>query len=106
MSAWARPGVKCVCVATSHAALDLGFAAPIVGRVYTIREVLDGPRFSDGVIDHGVRLVEIVNPPARFGTTTTEPAWVVAKFRPIITKTQEQDVAMFMQNLTKVGEDA
>lgn len=102
MSAWAKPGVKCVCVTDVgfDAALKYGMAIPFAGRTYTIREVRE---FDFGV---GVLLAEVVNRPAEWANGVSEAAWQIECFRPLVTRTQEQDVAIFMPMLRTEKADA
>jgi hypothetical protein len=97
MSAWAAPGAKCVCVDASHwnATSDslIGWAElPVEGEVYEIREVVNW------LGDTGLRLVGVNNPliPCLYG----EIAFNVTRFRPLITRTEEEDVAKFRHLLT------
>lgn len=82
MSSWAKPGVKCVCV---DADPDKGRCwhgtAPVVGRTYTIVRI-KGFGY-DG------------SPVAIFGGINNGAPVRIARFRPLVTKTQEQDIAMF-----------
>lgn len=91
MSAWARPGVKCVCIGnwTDGWRSDEGqIELPMTRQVYTVREV-----HPDG---DAIRLVEIVNPPLRYaGDNVTEVWFMTCRFRPLVSKTQEQDIALF-----------
>lgn len=86
MSAWAKPGVKCVCVRRSS------FSDFQPGpRVYTIKAV-----FGDG---------------GRLHATFMEQASggeLLERFRPIVTRSQEQDVSLFTHHLDglPIGEDA
>ena len=96
MSAWAKPGVKCVCI---HDGWWVAFgpersgALPEVNGTYTIDSVVTGP---DG--DTYLVLAEF-SPRDRF--------WV-ERFRPLIAKSQDQDVGLFVHHLESapVGEDA
>ena len=91
MSAWAKPGVKCVCVDASWHGLP---TSPLVeGAKYTIRSVAmyDGDLVAD--------FLEAQNPEdAKF--PESPPGFRIDRFRPLVTKTQEQDVAMFRHLLT------
>lgn len=101
MSAWARPGVKCVCIHTGPWILreeaDPGAEIgpdvhPDTGEVCTIA----GVRLRrSGVI---ALLID--------GYGSNE--YAVHHFRPLITRTQEQDVALFRQIIAQVpaGVDA
>ena len=87
MSAWAKPGVKCVCISGPHDAIATGTL--VVGRIYEIAERLDHP-------EHGVlvRLAAVTGPNGETGK------YKVSRFRPLITKTIEQDVQMILSLLT------
>lgn len=103
--AWAKPGVKCVCVDADPDRFvklqpswrDDGF--PIrEGIIYTICEVLVHP----GADLVAVRLVEL--PDRSIG----DYGYALSRFRPLASRTQEQDLAIFRPILTSisVGEDA
>ena len=99
MSAWARPGVKCVCIDGNWPEWEMAEGgvtrAPMADEVLTISEVR-----KDGYL----RFVEIpVQQGAGIGL-----AWAVESFRPLITRTQQQDVALFRDLLVglPVGGDA
>jgi hypothetical protein len=79
---------------------------PVVGQVYTIRDVR--------TVTHGANagrpslfLVGLENPVVE-GFGDMEPGMPISAFRPLITKTQEEDVAQFRHLLSglPVGEDA
>ena len=111
MSAWAKPGVKCVCVVqpklcfdvlgAGHPLSDYGIKAPVSNQILTIREVTYR---RSGV---GLLFVEIDNSavPTAGGE---EISFAVEKYRPLITRTQEQDIALFRHLLDRlpIGEDA
>lgn len=107
MSAWAKVGAKCVCVANGFASA-CKINEPEIGATYTIRTV---EKYGDKI---GVRLVEVSNPATlwfdRHGRSKNdwEPCFLIEWFRPLITKTQEQDAELFRSLLTDlpVGEDA
>jgi len=83
MSAWAKPGVKCVCVDDSpsiYGACDLE-----VGRIYVITARMETP-FGVGINVAGARSKAL--------------GFHLWRFRPLVTKTQEQDVAQFRHLLT------
>jgi hypothetical protein len=88
MSAWAKPGVKCVCVTDRgfDAALKYGMSIPSAGEVYTVREVRE---WDFGV---GLLLSEVVNRPEHWANGVSEAAWQIECFRPLIT--QEDDVRL------------
>lgn len=90
---WAVPGAKVVCVKEGvnwrRILAPKMVAWPRVNGVYTIRGVF----LYKGVV--GMRMAEIVNPPVQFNHGCVEPAFGLGCFRPLITKTQEQDIEMF-----------
>lgn len=88
MSAWAKPGVKCVCV---DAAGTWGPDAPIENAVYTVRRVWvdeDG----DTVMD----FVELQRRQEACEAWGRQLGYFVHRFRPLITRTQEQDLEHFL----------
>lgn len=95
MSAWAQTGVKCVCVAVVT-------DGPAVQEVCTITAICSEPRglflYLEGYDAWR---------PMPDGSQTRR-SWHVSAFRPVITKSQEQDVGLFVHHLesTPVGEDA
>lgn len=94
MSAWAKPGVKCVCVADETRRLnDKGLPPFRKGEVLTISDVAEWPGF-------GLMLYFVERGPEQCGH--------IAGFRPVISKSQEQDVGLFVHHLESapVGEDA
>ena len=102
MSAWARPGVKVVCV---DARQSLGPNVLVEGAVYEIAAVFTSRINSvrRGYGDHLlVTLVGEANPYSSSG------GWMAERFRPIVTRTQEDDVALLLRLLTDlpVGEEA
>lgn len=104
MSSWAKPGVKCVCIRAFNYPSNR-YQLPVKGQVYTVRNVEPG----EGVYAHAgpfIRLVELTNPPHH--SDGVEPSFQASFFRPLITKTQEDDVAMFRHHLagTPAGVDA
>ena len=99
--AWAVPGAKVVLVedrdfrvhlidGSRHSAAKFGLKLPTLGRVYTIRDVVLN---EDGI---GVLLVEIDNGhPSKRSASGRELSFRIDRFRPLIERTQEQDVALF-----------
>lgn len=90
--AWAVPGTKVICIWRQPwitrrrvNAAEYGIAVPEYRRIYTIRDV---EMFDGGL---GLRFVEIDNR----GRTAREAAFMVERFRPFVTRTIEQDVAIF-----------
>lgn len=109
--AWAVRGAKVVCVERGEER-NRGFVTyPVVGQVYTIRQVLDHPYGGAGI-----RLVEIENPALPYvvkaGDTPRkhEASWMLHRFQPVITRTLEQDSTMFRKLLqpkrVRIGETA
>ncbi|MAN77806.1 MAG: hypothetical protein CML24_11585 [Rhizobiales bacterium] len=96
--AWAVPGAKVVCVVTG----PLPESDPIdplwepsVGKVYTISAVIDHPRWLSVMLEE---------------SPLDDWCYSARRFRPVIDRTQEQDVAIFAPLLTQksihVSEDA
>ncbi len=95
MSAWAKPGVKCLFVGGG---LDKASDFPLLqgkpehGVVYTIRDTKMGTR------GHckGELVLRLCETSVRPNGEAWEDAWLaVSTFRPLVTRTQEQDVALF-----------
>lgn len=95
MSIWAKPGVKCVCV---DAAFVSGRSPLTEGQVYVIAKVVIArPALVGKHRAPGIALVlEGVENPYAIGTN----GFAIHRFRPLITRTQEQDVALFRSLLT------
>jgi hypothetical protein len=105
--AWAVKGAKCICVDDSDwegrylngDPVDLaaeGIVTPEKGRIYTIRDVIALAASSLRVAAVGVRLVEVDNGHlAHRSVDRTELCFWVGRFRPLITRTKEQDMAIF-----------
>lgn len=97
MSAWAKPGVKCVCIKggqLNSRGMTLVGSMPQVQNVYTITEVRYCSRC-------GVLLVL-----AEFPDVGNGNGWEATHFRPLITKTQEQDVGLFVHHLDRLEVEA
>mgnify|MGYP003578599562 CR=1 FL=1 len=103
MMSWAKPGVKCVCVDdkprriplfTGSAPVEVGGVYPVRGEVYTIQAVEwhESPLHFVGSF-LGVHLVEINRPPGRL--TGNVVPYRIERFRPLVTKTMEEDVTLF-----------
>lgn len=94
MAHWAKPGVKCTCISDwgrwAGPEGEAPKAPPIKGRVYTIRET----ETRDGLLF--LVLVEC-DPEEMFG---------VKNFRPVVSRTQEQDLELFQHLLVEQREDA
>lgn len=110
MSAWAKPGVKCVCLGFPPGR-SLGWGietVPVKDQILTIREVETVEGYA------AIRFEEIVNPPLAYHEFVGEAMFDPAYFRPIISKTQEDDIAEHFSDLLKTdhratrkqGEDA
>lgn len=102
MSAWARPGVKCVCV---DSYMDGEPPVLVEGAVYQVARVISDNGTNTIGRYAGARqslvLVGLINPyDERYGS------FALARFRPIVTRTQEQDVAIFRPLLNTICEDA
>lgn len=91
MGSWAKPGVKCVCVVQG----DIG---PKRHDVCTVDEVkADATGVWLVLSEYGWRHTDTL--------TTVErrrPLFRVERFRPLVTKTQEQDVALFWHLLAPI----
>lgn len=96
---WAKVGAKVVCVDDSHSpATHMDGLAK--GTVYTIRWV--GMDFV-GEAGMCVRLVEIIRDRPYIGHESAgrmDIPYMIGRFRPVQTKTQEQDMEMFAPLLT------
>lgn len=102
MSAWAKPGVKCVVVdgrpvpgsiVTGH--------LPAEGTVVTISGFSRRlPFWGSGVA------VIIAGYPNPHSVTGGEKGWRLERFRPLTAKTIEQDVQMILSLLEPAGADA
>jgi hypothetical protein len=98
---WAVPGAKCVCVDDSPKSSPCPDGVELsgdldglkYGRVYTVRDVFADPDFG-----HSVRLVEIVRPLLRH--ECWEPGYIIARFRPLVIRTLDQDLEVFRHHLT------
>lgn len=98
MSAWAKPGVKVVCIdATWYAG---HFPAKIKeGFVYVIDSVreMDGGDWSEVDLSGAVGLLL----QGVWNDDHDEGVFASTRFKPLITKTQDQDVFMFKSLLNK-----
>lgn len=108
MAHWAKPGVKCVCVSTWSDQIpdrEPRLYGPVEGTVYTIREAGFGlnMRHPDAF---QVRLVEIANPVGVYLEGIFEAAFSIDRFRPLVSRTEQQDVALFRHPLKPAGVDA
>jgi len=74
-------------------------ARPSRGSIYTIRDIRVGR------VRQHVRLVEIINPKAKFSDAPDQEPWFWAEaFRPIVDR--KTDISIFTEMLTKTGVDA
>lgn len=93
MSSWAKPGVKCVCLDDRWEG-----ASPLKkGATYTIHAITLGEGRHPGVKvtrGMGLLLVEAENP------HQPSVGFSAARFRPLITRTQEQDLELFRHHLS------
>lgn len=101
--AWARVGAKVVCVRRAFNAVTLRHKYPLCGHTYTIRKVTRDSVSNEPII----LLEEVVNTTWEI-PSSLEPGFPIRYFRPLITRTLEQDAAQFRKllNTTPVGEDA
>ena len=99
MTSWARPGVKVVCVdgAFSKSSGDL----PVVGRVYTIVWVGHWDWFNTS--GTAVHLAEVNRKPDCDGVKNP---FGLRRFKPLITRTQSDDVALIKSLLISNPVDA
>lgn len=94
MASWAKVGAKVVCIDAgiidrSYAGFEPGEEV-FVGQVYTVVDVFNSPT---GALTFSLAEVRrLDSAQAYWGGASGYGAW---RFRPLITKTQEQDVAMF-----------
>lgn len=90
MSSWAKVGAKCVCIDSAPRNTSEGFPTwiPVEGEVYTILDIYHRADGKSGLI-----LVE---------QTDHRRFYEVSRFRPIVTRTQEQDVEMFVRLVDRV----
>lgn len=100
MSAWAKPGVKCVCVGGGR---KPGWPERINDLGYRGK-----PKIGDICVVTGTSWVEPYGLFLKLEGYPRNQSFLAAAFRPLITKTQEQDVALFRHILDglPVGEDA
>ncbi|QIG69843.1 hypothetical protein F67_I3_11_017 [Rhizobium phage RHph_I3_11] len=93
---WAKPGVKVVCV-KEIVRLD-GYKEerlPVVGEVYTIREVLPSIYPSS---PFAVRLEEIRNPIMMYSNGVSEVKFGSEKFRPLVSKPLPESLTCLLKN--------
>lgn len=102
MSAWARPGVKCVCIkddwlydVAERMGLNPPHRVPMIREVLTVKEVVHIDQFMGSEIPGGASL--------SFHEMGHDWGFAVANFKPLITGAQEQDVSLFTHHLDGVG---
>lgn len=84
---WAVPGAKVVCIKAGVTVRNTGLANPIAGRIYTISRAFIVPRASHPSMVKDAACVELIECPGIANGITL--------FRPLVTRTQEEDVAAF-----------
>ena len=101
---WVKIGAKCVWIDNKLARKILDVEIyPVKGVIYSIREIIVSDVIQNELC---IRLNEIHNPIINYNNGTEELMFYVYHFRPLITKTQEQDIAIFNKLLkTKKVED-
>lgn len=77
-------GMKVVCTKRIRADVWSGEILPLVGAVYTVREITVA--VIDGQERVGVRLKEIVNEPRQYCDAFAEAIWAARAFRPLVTR--------------------
>jgi hypothetical protein len=95
---WAVPGAKVVCISAPLRSRKFS-TPPEVGAQYTIRETF--------ISSHGTsaaRLVEIKGTYSR--KSKMERGWKLFRFRPLITRSQDDDMAIFRPILDQLLVDA
>lgn len=102
-NSWASPGVKCVCIDDSRRILHMpnmppipfGGVLPVLGQIYTVRSVeyyqSPYPEITPSFL--GIHLVEIDRPAGKL--TGTVLPFYITRFRPLISASEERDVALF-----------
>jgi len=104
VSAWARPGVKCVCIeggTPNSDGMRLAGGYPVTGGIYTVDGVSRDELF-------GKDILHLAEFPTTAMVRGNLRGWDAARFRPLVTRTQEQDVSLFTHLLDglPVGADA
>jgi len=93
MSTWAKPGVRVVYI-NDHYGPEAWYGSetlPVIGRQYTIREII----LMGGEVPC-CRLVEIENEVLDYTFGFYEAAFSLERFRPLITRTQDEDLEQFI----------
>jgi hypothetical protein len=96
MAGWAKPGVKCVCVDHSDIFNPNLAIVPPMGERHMIKGVLDD------YLGRGTTLLieGYPNVSLRLGH---DMGWAIWRFRPLITRTQQQDLAIFTPLLSGIN---
>ena len=98
MSTWAKPGVKCVCVDDNWKEEFMGrpvpSRVPMINEVLTVRQVFSADMWPGLIIPGGLVM--------SFDELGDEGCWfyAVAHFKPLVTRTQEQDLEQFIPLLS------
>lgn len=100
MAHWAKPGVKCVCIAGFgdwRFTAGMPRALPVKRKTYTVDQIGNHPNGPH------ISLVEVDS----WNDRTNHQYYFSAEaFRPLVIRSQEQDMAIFRPILTTIGEDA
>lgn len=92
---WVKVGAKVVCVNAPKSS-SYKEQMPEVGSVYTIREIYR---------EKAIRLKEINNDVCKYLDGNIECSFLIECFRPLVTKTLEQDMEIFAPLLNVKEED-
>ena len=88
--AWPSVGMKCVCIKDVRNAVTLKHPHPAKGQVYTVRKVVtDSSRGILAILLEEISMSEWSVP------SRLEPGFNINGFRPLVSKTQAVDLAMF-----------
>lgn len=98
LPSWARVGQKVVCIA----GFQQGESAASIQKdqILTIRSI-----YVDRNLECGLRFVEIVNPEVLTSEGVMERVYHVKDFRPLISKSIEDDLAIFAPLLNTKSEE-
>ena len=83
---WPSVGMKCKCVSRQWHFYS-GEREPVIGSIYTVRTI----DFDEG--EYWLRFVELVNAPQDYAQGFLECDWRASCFRPLVTRTVEQDIS-------------
>lgn len=101
---WAVRGAKVVCVNVGPAtSISVYSAMPGKGQIYTIRRVNANFSFWDGSYP-AVWLDEVVRDESLYGPDADFP-FGLWRFRPLVTRSQDQDIEQFRKLLTNLPAD-